>query len=355
MCVIAVVNQKRPTEEMVRAMFDANDAGGGIAYREGGFVKWEKGLDIEEMVELCLSLPLPYVAHFRIPTEGGRLPELTHPFPIEKSVDLTLKGQTKGSVLFHNGHWGAWRGYVLDTLVKPGVNVKLPQGAWSDTRAMAWVASIYGTSILNFINEKAVVFGPGTGELEVFESSTGAKWAKVDDIYVSNKTWEYKMRHNGHQQAMGYMGGVKYTSKMCKHPQCAREDNLDTEGYCVRHKRQPLVLPGEIANQCKASPCRRYDNIDVNGYCPGHADVGRAIVQRLGGAATESPFDLAEEKFRLAFESWKDGQLSNKKFKAARKNFEVALRAETARKTAAALHPFSPVLQEDSLLSILKH
>lgn len=353
--MIAVVNQKRPTEDMVRAMFEANDAGGGIAWRENGLVKWEKGLDVEGIVEMCLSLPLPYVAHFRIPTEGGRVPELTHPFPIEKTVSLELKGQTKGSVLFHNGHWGQWRGFVMDTLVKPNVNVKLPDGTWSDTRAMAWVASIYGTSILNFINEKAVVFGPAAGQLEVFESSTGAKWAKVDDVYVSNRTWEYRMNKAHNHVHMGYAGGHEYTSKMCKHPQCTKEENLDTEGYCLRHKRQSVVLPGEIANQCKASPCRRYDNIDVNGYCPGHQDVGRAIAQRLGGAATESPFDLADEKFRLAFESWKSGQLSNKKFKAARKVWEAALRVETARKTAAALHPFSPVLEADSLLSMLTH
>jgi hypothetical protein len=56
------------------------------------------------------------------------------------------------------------------------------------------------------------------------------------------------------------------------------------------------------------------------------------IVKKLGGASTEDPFARAEEMFRIAFELWKDNQLSNKKFKKARREFEEALRADRAQK-----------------------
>ncbi len=141
MCVIAIAQTKRPSEEMIRKMWRHNDDGFGIAYRapltqgknKGKLgVFWQKGVEkLENAIKLCNEVPLPYVAHFRIASQGGIDPNLTHPFPVDTDVSLALKGQTLGSVLFHNGDWTGWRHQILI----PGR--PLPKGdKMSDTRAM---------------------------------------------------------------------------------------------------------------------------------------------------------------------------------------------------------------------------
>ena len=169
-------------------MFDANDAGAGIAYREkvgkSVVVRWQKGLDLKEVKKLCREVPMPFTVHFRIPTEGGKTPALCHPFPVEKSVSLATEGTTEGFVLFHNGHWGPWKSSSLEAAVRSGVPV--PTGKWSDTRAMAYHAAIYGPGILEFMEQKAVLYG--TTRVEIF-GPKGA-WDRVGNIWVSNKSWE---------------------------------------------------------------------------------------------------------------------------------------------------------------------
>lgn len=184
MCVIAVCNDQRLTPEQAAKMWAANKYGGGMAWREKGKVIWRKGLSLDEIVELIQALPLPYVAHFRIPS-GGFSPHnsLTHPFPIQKNVPLELDGSTKGSVLFHNGHWSQWKSTIMDASVRGAYQI--PVGKWSDSRAMAWMAAHFGMGMLEFIDEKAVVFGPD--ELELFQPGG---WSKVGTgIWVSNNGW----------------------------------------------------------------------------------------------------------------------------------------------------------------------
>lgn len=203
MCVIFVCDKERPTDEMVEKAFDTNNSGAGIAWREKGNVRWEKGLDVDEIKELCKTAPIPFVAHFRIPSCGGVTPALCHPFPIEKDVNLALSGNTKSHVLFHNGHWGQWKATVLETAVKRGA--KLPVGKWSDSRGMAWTAYHYGLGILEMIDEKTIAFGPGPDDLEL----TGSGWAKVNGVWCSNKLWEgrtvYQSGMYGNRGA-GYFG-----------------------------------------------------------------------------------------------------------------------------------------------------
>ena len=195
MCVIALSEKTRVTDEMVRKMYEHNGAGAGVAWRETieekgktvVVVKWKKGLTLEETRELCESLPMPFVAHFRIPTVGGTKKSLCHPFPIEKDVRLDLEGTTKGYVLFHNGHWGDWKRFSLDTAAKNGF--KVPTGRWSDSRAMAWAAAHHGLGVLEFIDEKAITFGPQ--EIEIFGGQAGQHWALANGVLVSNKAWDW--------------------------------------------------------------------------------------------------------------------------------------------------------------------
>lgn len=241
MCVISISDTKRPTDNHVAKMFDANDAGAGIAWREDGFVRWEKGLDLKQIQDLVRSVPMPFIAHFRIPSCGGRTPDLTHPFPINKAVSLDLSGKTKDWVLFHNGHWGAWKNTALEAAIKKG-QFKLPIGKWSDSRAMAWLANVYGQGILDLIDEKVAVLGPDEGQLEVWQGTGG--WHKVDDIYVSNKAWEFRSVNRTYQGGYQGTGGHFNLGKDTVKDVTGAYDDAD-DYFC----RAPYSLAGNEADR----------------------------------------------------------------------------------------------------------
>lgn len=186
MCVILFCDETRPSESMVGRSFLKNDKGAGIAWREEvdgkKVVKWKKGLEMDEIQDLCKKVPLPFVAHFRIPSFGGPHKLLNHPFPVDPQAELAYEGQTEGKVLFHNGSWSEWRKFSLDTASRQPE--KFPKGRWSDTRAMAWCASIYGLGVLELINEKVIVFSPEN--IDIF----GDGWDEVDGVFVSNLAWK---------------------------------------------------------------------------------------------------------------------------------------------------------------------
>lgn len=164
-----------------------NPEGVGIAYRDEvnkeRVVRWKKGMTLAEAKPLIEKVPMPFALHFRIASCGGKTQDLTHPFPIEKEVRLDLEGVTKGFVLFHNGHWHSYLDKGLEATIKN--RVKVPEGRWSDTRVMAWLAHLHGHGVLEFINEKAIVFGPN--KIEIFHPDL---FTRVDNLLVSNRLWE---------------------------------------------------------------------------------------------------------------------------------------------------------------------
>lgn len=230
MCVIMISSEERPTDEMVKGAWETNDAGGGIAWREDGSVRWIKGvMDFQEMADLIKTTPMPFIAHFRIPSNGGKRQDLCHPFPIDKKVPLMLKGRTKGNVLFHNGHWGKWKETMLESVIKSGVPI--PTGKWSDTRAMAFTASIYGIGVLEFIDEKAVAFGPTT--CEVFP---GTGWKYINKVWCSNDFF-LRSHHT-------YHGGNNY-HKLCKNERCSAY-RIDGSEFCLKHADEVNMLKNPI-------------------------------------------------------------------------------------------------------------
>lgn len=182
MCVIFIADKERPTGEMVEKAYSRNPKGAGIAWRENGFVKWRKGLTLEEIQPLIEAAPFPFIAHFRVDTCGGDSKEMTHPFAVDVNSPLFLSGRTKGYMMFHNGHWGPWKDRLLDTVIKSGK--PLPGGRWTDSRAMAFVAAVYGVGALELIDEKSVALSPT--DLQVY----GNGWSRVNGVVCSNKFWE---------------------------------------------------------------------------------------------------------------------------------------------------------------------
>lgn len=301
MCILAVADKRRPKDEELEKMHKANGHGGGIAWREGGYVKWEKGLTLDEMKVLCANAPLPFVFHFRIASCGGQTKELTHPFPVEKEMRTDLSGQIKGYVLFHNGHWSAYKDKGLDATIKN--RVRVPDGDWSDTRVMAWLAHLHGPNILRLIDEKVVLFG--LDKIQVFHQEG---WTRVDDLLVSNQAWCHVYTGSGYGGPYGgnsrIVDNFPCTYGNCKNPRvggtiyceehvglCSVKHCLDKKAgntsYCLKH--QPL---------CCEVKCTK-PRLPDEKYCDEHLKEQEKKEEQKagepGGAPTVVPFHHGTE------------------------------------------------------------
>lgn len=241
MCVIFVAEKQRPTAHMVQKAWDWNPDGGGAAWREpaangdGMDVVWRKGIEnttdrhgVDVMQELAETLPLPFVLHFRIASSGGIRPSLTHPFPVTKASINTLRGRTKDYVLFHNGDWKGWMDLVRASAIHS--NTGIPRGKWSDTRAMAWLCSIYGLGFMETLEgQKGVAFSHN--DLDVFTGN--GTWTKMNEVWCSNDYF-LGTRTRG--------GTINYT--MCRYGSCTRKD-IDKDNYCPQHPGGKLIPTSE--------------------------------------------------------------------------------------------------------------
>lgn len=194
MCVITLVETVRPSDEQIRQMWDQNPkGGGGVAWRSRGRVEWKKGLTKDEMVAINKKLPMPYVLHFRQPSTDTSASKLAcHPFQVDPEGSTGFEGSYEGFVLFHNGYWSGWRSKLEGLCIASGGRIKMPSGAWSDSRALALASFHIGFGFLEAANEKVICLGPGENDVEMF----GGPWFSVkadgsaDTFVVSNRTWE---------------------------------------------------------------------------------------------------------------------------------------------------------------------
>lgn len=210
MCVIAVVddNDARPTREQVQRMWNRNDHGGGVAWQQDGLVRWQKGIDsCERMEDYALTLPVPFVLHFRIASVGPKVPLLTHPFILDPEGGNELAGATLNSALFHNGTWNGWASELWKFATCSGL--KIPKRPWSDSRAIAYIIAHLGEHAIDFVGETIAVIGV-EGEVDMY----GSRWSLVDGFYVSNTGWNFPI--NNHLQVndtrrhwAGYSNGHK--------------------------------------------------------------------------------------------------------------------------------------------------
>lgn len=181
MCVVLVCPEKvRPSLETLRECARANPHGGGIAWRKDNAVEWIKTDDVEQIHKIALSLKGEIVIHFRIASVGEVCPELRHPFPVTKKAHLCDNGRTN-AVLFQNGTWGGYS-EALDFAQREGH--KTPEGLMSDTRAAAFLVSIYGHKFLSKLSPSRWVY------FSAKETATFGQWYKRGGIYYSNLYWE---------------------------------------------------------------------------------------------------------------------------------------------------------------------
>ena len=104
MCIICISNPgvKQPSEKTLRAMFRNNPHGAGYMVARGGKVFIHKGfMNIEEFLNAVrrerFTAADSVVYHFRISTQAGVNPEMTHPFPLSnqprrmRALDMTCR------------------------------------------------------------------------------------------------------------------------------------------------------------------------------------------------------------------------------------------------------------------------
>ena len=89
MCIICVSRSgvRQPSEAVIRAMFNHNPHGAGYMFARDGWVTIHKGfMNLDDYLRAiraeCFTPQDSVVYHFRISTQAGVNPEMTHPFPL---------------------------------------------------------------------------------------------------------------------------------------------------------------------------------------------------------------------------------------------------------------------------------
>ena len=111
MCIICAspAGVRQPTDSQIKTMFAHNPDGAGYMYARDGKVTIHKGfMDIKDFLASVRSENFTaedsVVYHFRISTQAGVCPEMTHPFPLTNQRRLTRKlDLTCGCGIVHNG------------------------------------------------------------------------------------------------------------------------------------------------------------------------------------------------------------------------------------------------------------
>lgn len=180
MCVILVCPKNvRPDLDTLAACERDNPHGAGIAWREGNRVRWEKNDDLSVIHRLSQLHRGEIVIHFRIASVGGVCAELRHPFPVAYKSSLAPRGNAN-AVLFHNGTWSGWRD-ALKHAQTDGATP--PPGPMSDTRAAAWLCSLYGHKFLKTCSPSRWVYFSSR------DTVMYGQWYKRQGIYFSNLYW----------------------------------------------------------------------------------------------------------------------------------------------------------------------
>lgn len=204
MCVIMVCTESKPSyNDLLHATLQ-NDDGIGIMYYDRKFktAKWEKGLMLPELKKILKHLQLPYAIHFRFATSGSVGPELTHPFPIEAGVSLALKGRGQ-RLLMHNGCYNTWQSD--SRIAALSYKVDIPQGVWSDTRALAWLGHLAGLDFYNFTPDRVVILDAATVQFFFY----GDGWVKESGITYSSLSFRplnIKTREKAYLEEIGRKG-----------------------------------------------------------------------------------------------------------------------------------------------------
>lgn len=111
MCVIASSPKgaRQPSVDELKQMWDANPHGAGFMFVRNGAVHIRKGYMAwrnfcEALAAEGFTAEDAVVYHFRISTQGGVKPEMTHPFPLTNKLPITEMTRVRCNLgIAHNG------------------------------------------------------------------------------------------------------------------------------------------------------------------------------------------------------------------------------------------------------------
>jgi len=183
MCIIAVSKKgvRQPSLDQLRIMYDNNPDGAGYMFARSGKVHIHKGFmtweDFERSVKAeNFTKDDPVVYHFRISTQAGVNPQMTHPFPLTEDLPLCEALDLTCPIgLAHNG---------IISMTSFQKEVRYSDTAyfisWYMTRLIRNSDDIFDESIKDMIdvltNSKWAIMDGETGEIATvgkFQSSKG--------------------------------------------------------------------------------------------------------------------------------------------------------------------------------------
>tara|TARA_R110002167_G_scaffold52948_3_gene152306 strand:+ start:370 stop:1353 length:984 start_codon:yes stop_codon:yes gene_type:complete len=191
MCVILALETAKElssiTLDILKNAETTNPHGNGYATLKNGKVTFEKGVTMESIWKKIESgdIVAPCVIHARITSIGDTIPELTHPFIISENSENKMSGtlESNESAFFHNGTYSDFKQLMLQTAL--GSGRKLPSGAMSDSRGLAYCLQTLGIQALEYLDT--------TDKFAILDSSglsKFGKWFDVSGVPSSNNYYE---------------------------------------------------------------------------------------------------------------------------------------------------------------------
>jgi hypothetical protein len=240
MCVIIAVEENAEDVSLVewQQAASVHDDGYGIAWFEDNKVRYiKRTAQADDLADF--RPPKPYVMHFRLATQGDAITKLCHPFVIGHGSPLRKKGSAK-KVLFHNGHVADWEDFLIQA-----TRGRLPNGPYSDSRAIAMAVHSLGPAILQlprFHAERFLIMNATDHTLDMFG---GWEYGTEDEIWRSN-TWHRDYMH--WCDAHPYLG-----ADTCMEMDCKLPTDEDSFLYCTKHKRDSMAR--RIDKHCTFCHC----------------------------------------------------------------------------------------------------
>ena len=211
MCVIAVSKKgiAQPTMAQIDKMFENNPDGAGYMYARNGKVIIHKGfMDIQDFKRAIqdehFTAEDPVVYHFRISTQAGVNPYMTHPFPLTRNLNNCEELDLSCSIgLAHNGvirmtsdiketRYSDTALFITDymtriirnrkDLVDPYVNDMIYQLTFSKWAILDGVTGDIVT-VGQFENDNGVLFSNATYKQAKVKTITTAEWNKYLQRY----------------------------------------------------------------------------------------------------------------------------------------------------------------------------
>jgi hypothetical protein len=229
MCVIIAGTHKLPTTETIAKCWSKNSDGAGIAWNDGKTCHYIKGImKLQELQSILkhnkAMTKNQYTIHFRMTSIGSKSPALTHGFVVDKYGMNPLVYNGTKPILMHNGH----DSQIIDKMVNMHINnrIKLPAGEFSDSRAVAVLASYNGNNICQFVSGKFII-------MEASQIFRYGSFEEKDGLLYSNMSWTYTtittMNEDIPSLNYGYMGRDSFSSEYLRRYDSELDDDTMAE------------------------------------------------------------------------------------------------------------------------------